>query len=149
MELHCSQTLELQQYYAESLRPLWNYTALKQSVFSAVLSVCLRPLWNYTALKLVPASIAGFRGLRPLWNYTALKLVPELHSDGKFETPMELHCSQTSCFRWWLFVGLRPLWNYTALKPFVTVPVQLIGLRPLWNYTALKPLFDLLVDCSV
>ena len=31
MELHCSQTLRLPIAKTDSLRPLWNYTALKRS----------------------------------------------------------------------------------------------------------------------
>ena len=73
MELHCSQTYRLKRGLGLSLRPLWNYTALKLMVLSFLHLICLRPLWNYTALKrslkLEPPDIC----LRPLWNYTALK----------------------------------------------------------------------------
>ena len=79
---------------------------------------------------------------------------------NKFETPMELHCSQTErlctvdrgclrplwnytalkpvCGRWVEREGLRPLWNYTALKQVGRAAATFCGLRPLWNYTALK-----------
>ena len=96
MELHCSQTKLVRLMHRASLRPLWNYTALKLVKVTWYLFVGLRPLWNYTALKQAVEELAEGYGLRPLWNYTALK-----HS---WERPDLEDC-------------LRPLWNYTALKP--------------------------------
>ena len=58
----------------------------------------------------------------------------------KFETPMELHCSQTNPAACATSPGLRPLWNYTALKHNRHNNYCDWSLRPLWNYTALKPL---------
>ena len=117
MELHCSQTCGRFGLPADCLRPLWNYTALKHTNEAPSLSFCLRPLWNYTALKLVQ----GFkRCLR------------------QFETPMELHCSQTCLFLLPSIFSLRPLWNYTALKQLYNKQKESKRLRPLWNYTALK-----------
>ena len=57
--------------------------------------------------------------------------------DG-FETPMELHCSQTILRSQGISIRLRPLWNYTALKLSWVDSSKYICLRPLWNYTALK-----------
>ena len=78
--------------------------------------------------------------LRPLWNYTALKPITQLSGfASKFETPMELHCSQTTMIPSDSAFCLRPLWNYTALKPVSLARLTKKRLRPLWNYTALKP----------
>ena len=96
MELHCSQTVCFVHFLSDSLRPLWNYTALK---------------------------LDSTKGVRI----------------DRFETPMELHCSQTSnTTRSIRRDSLRPLWNYTALKPTGVTTSRRTGLRPLWNYTALK-----------
>ena len=64
-----------------------------------------------------------------------------------FETPMELHCSQTTELLTPVDGRLRPLWNYTALKPLHPLTYQQNRLRPLWNYTALKrSLIDIVVN---
>ena len=139
MELHCSQTMSVVTGRLNGLRPLWNYTALKQALECAFTVVGLRPLWNYTALKLNRTSGAFGDGLRPLWNYTALKPSPQsCTSWSLFETPMELHCSQTAVARLSYAISLRPLWNYTALKQKRHRNEIASRLRPLWNYTALK-----------
>ena len=106
MELHCSQTVRGEFATLDSLRPLWNYTALKHNRVSERKRLGLRPLWNYTALKQLNVTLRASPSLRPLWNYTALKL--EFHSHSRR-------------------LRLRPLWNYTALKlyrqPSQTSPV--------------------------
>ena len=51
MELHCSQTNGKPILSSSGLRPLWNYTALKQDLGHFSIENSLRPLWNYTALK--------------------------------------------------------------------------------------------------
>ena len=97
MELHCSQTTSAQWETRDSLRPLWNYTALKHLWQGGKQKSSLRPLWNYTALKQGGFCFGNLLCLRPLWNYTALKQASVKQAvRGLFETPMELHCSQTS-----------------------------------------------------
>ena len=73
MELHCSQTYLVGCACVRSLRPLWNYTALKLFRALDFDDIGLRPLWNYTALKRRNILSSIFASLRPLWNYTALK----------------------------------------------------------------------------
>ena len=116
MELHCSQTILVTLSSLISLRPLWNYTALKPVSRNLSRRFRLRPLWNYTALKHKLNISADYLRLRPLWNYTALKPNTEFTELPLFETPMELHCSQTLLATHSSGRSLRPLWNYTALK---------------------------------
>ena len=138
-ELHCSQTAGNGEECIASLRPLQNYTALKRDKHLVTLPQGLRPLQNYTALK---------RSLR-LRGFGFLFETPtELHCSQtwtfwrwlypRFETPTELHCSQTQIRIRQKRHGLRPLQNYTALKQSTSLPTFRAGLRPLQNYTALK-----------
>ena len=72
------------------------YTALKLHQRGVLFRIRLKPLWNYTALKHPAANASIPPGLRPLWNYTALKHAWNSSNEiVQFETPMELHCSQT------------------------------------------------------
>ena len=182
MELHCSQTKQNHTAYIYCLRPLWNYTALKPRETLQPRAYGLRPLWNYTALKQnghrkLPIEVWDPYGITLLSNtltskyqdsyvwdpygITLLSNVPvptsylpkfetpmELHCSQttskcskcyqRFETPMELHCSQTALLLLLFPECLRPLWNYTALKLHARGWRQSVCLRPLWNYTALK-----------
>ena len=96
MKLHCSQTQRCLQQFRWSLRPLWNYTALKLWTAWLPYPSGLRPLWNYTALK----RDASYIGLTLVWDpyeITLLSnLLPPLKHFSMFETPMKLHCSQTN-----------------------------------------------------
>ena len=73
MELHCSQTVDIDSIYIFSLSTLWNYTALKLTTLEGYCQHCLSTLWNYTALKQIPILLAFIIRLSTLWNYTALK----------------------------------------------------------------------------
>ena len=56
----------------------------------------------------------------------------------KFESPLEIHGSQTTRRRTACAAGLSPLWKYMALKPPYEWERLNSGLSPLWKYTALK-----------
>ena len=95
MELHCSQTKNEPCKTSLCLRPLWNYTALKPQVIATAADRSLRPLWNYTALKRTRARWKPFL----VWDPYGITLLSN-HENWiihhcQFETPMELHCSQT------------------------------------------------------
>ena len=161
MKLHCSQTPTIGKQLQNSLRSLWNYTALKRvcRAFDHISS--LRSLWNYTALKRVCKRIFRNICLRSLWNYTALKHLHTIKHIWSVWDPYEITLlsntiqSQQFESQAWdpyeitllsnLLLGLqtmsiclRSLWNYTALKPVIVLAGYFLRLRSLWNYTALK-----------
>ena len=96
MELHCSQTVMKSIEIFDGLRPLWNYTALKHRSRQQRERASLRPLWNYTALKrvnLLPFRTCLFE--TPMELHCSQTSLIDRTIDDTFETPMELHCSQT------------------------------------------------------
>ncbi len=98
MDLHYSQTNTSVPVPTGSLNPLWIYTTLKQNLQDAENYISLNPLWIYTTLKPV-----GF------FNF----------SDNEFESPMDLHYSQTLIMSARKNLSLNPLWIYTTLKPAI------------------------------
>ena len=55
-----------------------------------------------------------------------------------FESPMDLHYSQTKRVQSDIKSGLNPLWIYTTLKHMLMTTQQTYRLNPLWIYTTLK-----------
>ena len=169
MELHCSQTSSALFKRLASLRPLWNYTALKPnakeregaqqfetpmelhcSQTSRLSELGRDKFETPMELHCSQTSLHGFTKSRlfetPMELHCSQTTLLRRRLPPKFETPMELHCSQTTTLATGRNTGLRPLWNYTALKHVVAFALLFYRLRPLWNYTALKPkdkIFDI------
>ena len=97
--LHCSQTPCLVPHYSVRLFPLRIYTALKLTPSYHLYSTCLFPLRIYTALKRPDGIYQDITVCFP-YEFTLLSN-RELYRrpDGRFVSPTNLHCSQTSSLR--------------------------------------------------
>ena len=118
MELHCSQTAKNVEAFLSGLRPLWNYTALKLHPLAA----SNRSVWDPYGITLLSNALRQMSHAEAVWDPYGITLLsnygfvkedklvvwdpygitllsnPTARADngGQFETPMELHCSQTS-----------------------------------------------------
>ena len=59
--------------------------------------------------------------------------------DFLFETPMELHCSQTQLYSVFCPDGFETPMELHCSQTGIASPSKVFSLRPLWNYTVLKP----------
>ena len=116
MDLHYSQTIAYKENSDGSLNPLWIYTTLKPFLLDILDNSVWIP-YGFTLLSNKTFSISATN-----W----------------FESPMDLHYSQTTFFVCATIIGLNPLWIYTTLKPSFFEKIIYICLNPLWIYTTLK-----------
>ena len=117
MNLHSSQTYHLTRKVLYLFETPMNLHSSQTRQETGWRSAGLRPLWIYTALKRSVKLSKGIRRLRPLWIYTALKPRPlGIRSTMLFETPMNLHSSQTQQLAFSLWSDVWDPYEFTQLS---------------------------------
>ena len=159
---------------------LWIYTALKHEIHCTYLILVSIPseftllsnqpvnldTWNkvsipseFTLLSNRLQLVQFIRGVSIPSEFTLLSnTCAGMPKKCKFQYPLNLHCSQTTCFACVIFSGFNTLWIYTALKHeihctyliLVSIPSEftLLSNQPVnldtWNKVSIPSEFTLL-----